>query len=146
MKQLKDVMTPKVQVIHPGASLKDVANKMKELDCGAIPVCEQDRLVGMVTDRDIVIRGLAEEKDFNSVCARDVMSSPIIYFFEDQNVDEAARLMEVKQIRRLVVLNRNKRMVGIVSLGDVAVQTGNEELSGEILEKVSTRSTTGEAA
>ena len=137
MKQLKEVMTQDIQVIHPNASLKEVAIKMKELNCGAMPVCENDKLLGMVTDRDIVIRTLADNRDPNTTYAKEVMSSPIIYFFEDQEIDEAARLMEVKKIRRLVILNRKKRLVGIVSLGDLAVRTGSGELSGEILGKVS---------
>ncbi len=137
MKQLKEIMTSDVQVMRPDARLTEVASQMKKLDVGAIPICDEDRLVGMVTDRDIVLRTLGESQDPRVMFAKDVMHSPIVYCYEDQTIEEAARLMEVKQIRRLVVLNRDKRLVGIVSVGDLAVKTGSEELSGEVLEKIS---------
>lgn len=138
MKQLKEIMSTNVVCLSPDTSVRDIAIKMKELDCGSIPVCDNDRLVGMVTDRDIVIKTLAGSTDPMSARARDVMTSPITYCYEDQDIGEAARIMEVKQIRRLVVLNREKRLVGIVSLGDLSLRSGNEELIQEILEKVST--------
>ncbi len=136
MKSISEVMSKNVQVVAPDASLREVAMKMKELDAGAIPICDNGRLRGIVTDRDIVIKTLTNGIDIHSATARDVMSSPIVYCFEDDDIGEAARIMEVKQIRRIVVLSRDKQMVGIVSLGDIAVR-GHEELSGEILEKVS---------
>jgi len=135
--QLRDVMTRGVEVIHPDATLEEAAEKMKSLDVGPLPVCDGERLVGMVTDRDITVRATAEGRDPKSTRIRDVMTPDILYCFEDQSVEEAARLMEEKQIRRLVVLNREKRLVGIVSLGDVAVRGADQELSGEVLEEVS---------
>lgn len=134
--KLKDIMTPKVQVIHPSTALKECAAQMKACDVGAMPVCEGDRLIGMITDRDLVVRALAESVSLNDMAVREVMSSPVVFAFEDDDVESAVRIMEVKQIRRLAVLNRKRRLVGIVSLGDVAVKTGNEALSGEVLEKV----------
>jgi CBS-domain-containing membrane protein len=113
-------MTQNAQCLDPESSLRAVAAKMKEIDCGAVPICHNDRLVGMVTDRDMVTKALAEGRDPNSTRARDVMTSPIVYCFEDQDIGEAARVMEVRQIRRLVVLNKDKRLVGIVSLGDLS--------------------------
>ena len=104
---------------------------------GSLPVCENDRLVGMLTDRDIVVRAIADGCDTKTTTAREIMTPDIVYCFEDQDVQEAARLMEQNQIRRLVVLNRDKRLVGIVSLGDLAVETGDEHLTGKTLEKVS---------
>lgn len=138
--KLKDIMTTNTEIISPDATLNECAKKMKQLDIGAIPVCDGDRLLGMITDRDLVIRGLAIEKDFNQMKAKDVMSAPIIYCFEDDDVESSVRIMEVKQVRRLVVLNREKRMVGIASIGDVAAKTESEALSGEVLGKISTAS------
>jgi CBS domain containing-hemolysin-like protein len=109
---------------------------MRELDVGALPICDNDRLAGMVTDRDIVLRGTADGRDPNSATVRDVMSEGIVYVFADQEVEEAARVMEQKQIRRLPVLNREKRMVGIVSLGDVATSS-SPAFSGTALRDVS---------
>jgi CBS domain-containing protein len=135
--QLKDVMTREVEVIRPDATLHEAAEKMKTLDVGPLPVCDRDRLVGMITDRDITVRATAQGWVPGLTKVRDVMTQDVTYCFEDQDVEEAARLMEEKQIRRLVVLNRDKRLVGIVSLGDLAVRTGDEELAGEVLEEVS---------
>ena len=136
MKTLKEVMSAGVCCLSPESSLSEVAAKMKELDVGSIPICENDRLVGMVTDRDIVTKALVDKEPMDTK-AREIMTSPIVYCFEDQDVGEAARIMEVKQIRRLVVLDRNKKLVGIVSLGDLSVRSGNEELIQEVTEDVS---------
>src|SRR5687768_819517 len=135
--QLKDVMTRDVEVIQPDATLQQAAEKMEELDVGPLPVCDGNRLVGMLTDRDITVRATSMGQDPNATRVRDVMTRDVVYCFEDQDVREAARVMEAKQIRRLVVLDQDKRLVGIVSLGDLAVDTGDERLSGEILERVS---------
>ena len=136
--QVKEVMTRGVECTRPDASLQEAARKMRDLDVGPLPVCgDNDRLVGMLTDRDITIRAVAEGQDPKTARVQDVMTPDITYCFEDQDLTEASRLMEQNQIRRLVVLNRDKRLVGIVSLGDLAVKTGNERLSGEALEQVS---------
>jgi CBS domain-containing protein len=135
--KLKEIMTTEVEVIHPDMTLIEAAQKMKEMGIGALPVCDGDRLTGMVTDRDIVVRGIAANLNPEKTPVRSIMSSPIIYCYDDMDAQEAARIMEVKQIRRLAVLSREKRMIGIASLGDLAVTTGNEELAGEVLEEVS---------
>jgi CBS domain-containing protein len=135
--QLKQIMTRDVEVIHPNATVEEAAEKMESLNVGPLPVCDGDRLVGMVTDRDITVRATAVGVDPGQVKVRDVMTPDVVYAFEDQDVREAARLMERHQVRRLVVLNRDKRLVGIVSLGDLAEATRDEKLSGEILEGVS---------
>ena len=137
MKTLREVMTTPAQCLGSDTSLRDIAAKMKELDAGSIPICEKDRLVGMVTDRDIVIKTLGSGQDPDAVRAGDIMSSPIVYCYEDQALEDVARIMEVKQIRRLVVLNREKRLVGIVSLGDISLKGGSNAVSEEILEQVS---------
>lgn len=135
--RVSEVMTQGVEGIGPDATLQEAAAKMKSLDVGPLPVCDNDRLVGMVTDRDITVRATAEGDAPTDVRVRDVMTSEVIYCFEDELVEDAARLMAAKQVRRLVVLNRDKRMVGIVSLGDLAVKTGDEQLAGNALEGIS---------
>jgi CBS domain-containing protein len=136
--QVNEVMTRSVECTSPNATLQDAARRMRELDVGPLPVCgESDRLVGMLTDRDIVVRAVAEGLDPSTARVRDVMTPSVIYCFEDQDVTEAAQLMKENQVRRLVVLNRDKRLIGIVSLGDLAVDTGDEELAGATLEAVS---------
>jgi CBS domain-containing protein len=135
--QLQDIMTRDVEVIHPDATIQEAARQMRGLDLGPLPVCDGDRLVGMLTDRDITVRATAEGRDPKTTKVREVMTCEVLYAFEDQGVTEAARLMEEHQIRRLVILNRDKRLVGIVSLGDVAVHTDNERLAGEVVERMS---------
>lgn len=132
--QLKEVMTRAVETIQPNTGLRQAAKTMKELNVGALPVCDGDRLVGLVTDRDLTVRGLAEG---SASSVADVMTPEVTFCFEDQDVTEAANLMEEHQIRRIPVLSREKRLVGIVSLGDLAVSTGDQALAGEVLERVS---------
>jgi len=136
MKKIREVMTPHAVCIGPESTLVEAASRMRELDVGALPICENDRLAGMLTDRDIALRGIAESQDPKTVRVRSIMSPGIVYIFDDQDVEEAARLMDVKQIRRLPVLNRDKRLIGIVSLGDLAVEAG-AALSGEALHEIS---------
>jgi CBS domain-containing protein len=135
--QLKEIMTPAVETIHPNSSLREAAQKMKSLDVGSLPVTDGGSLLGMVTDRDIAIRGVADGRDPATTPVREAMTPDAICAFDDQRVEEAAQLMERHQIRRLPVLNRNQELVGIVSLGDVAVKRGNDKLSGEVLEGIS---------
>jgi CBS domain-containing protein len=109
---------------------------MKTLDVGSLPVCDNDRLVGLITDRDIAVRAVAEGCDPRTTTVQNVMTPDVLYCFEDQVVQEAAQLMSEQQVRR-VVLNRDKRLVGIVSLSDLAVDAGDEKLAGMTLEQVS---------
>lgn len=135
--RLKDIMTPEVEVIAPDATIQEAARKMQRLDVGPLPVCDGDRLIGMLTDRDITIRAVAEGCDPTTTSVREAMTPDIVYCFEDQDVQEAARLMEQYQIRRLPILNRDKRLVGIVSLGDMAVSTSEPQQAGAVLGQVS---------
>jgi CBS domain-containing protein len=135
--KLRDIMTPNPMCVSPEDSLRDAACKMRDLDVGPLPVCEDDRLAGMITDRDIVVTAIAEGKDPRATKVREAMSPGVLYCFEDQDVQEAARTMQERQVRRLVVLNRDKRMVGIVSLGDLATETGDREKAGAVLQDVS---------
>src|SRR6185503_20213254 len=135
--QLKEVMTRDVEMVRPESTLVEAARKMRDLNVGPIRVCNDDEIVGMITDRDIATRAVAEGYDPTNTQVRDVMTPELLYCFEDQEVSDAARLMQQRQVRRLVVLNRNRELAGIVSLGDLAVETGNEQLAGATLEQVS---------
>jgi CBS domain-containing protein len=136
--QVRDIMTAGVECTTPSATLREAARMMRDLNIGPLPVCgDNDRLVGIITDRDIAIRAVAEGDDPDVTPVSAVMTPKIIYCYEDQDVDEAAHMMEGNQVRRLVVLNRDKRLVGIVSLGDLAVDTRDEQLAGHTLEAIS---------
>jgi len=135
--ELREIMTRSVEVVSGDASLQEAASKMKSLDVGLIPVCDGDRLQGILTDRDITIRATANGRDPTKTKVADVMSTDIAYCLEDQEVEEAVSLMEARQIRRLPILNMDKRLVGIVSLGDIAVHGVDREMAGEALQEVS---------
>jgi CBS domain-containing protein len=117
--------------------LKEAAERMRDLDSGVLPVGQQDRVVGMLTDRDITIRATAAGKDPNQTRVEAVMTPDVVYCYEDEDARDAARKMEEHQLRRLIVLNRDKRLVGILSLGDLAVHTADDRLAGEVAEAVS---------
>ena len=123
-------------VLDPSTTLHEAASKMRALDSGVMPVGENDRLVGMITDRDMTVRAIAQGKSPTSP-VRDAMTPDVVYCFEDDDLKSAARKMEEHQIRRLIVLDRDKRLVGIASLGDLAVHTPSDRLAGEVTEAVS---------
>jgi CBS domain-containing protein len=135
--QLKDVMTRGVEVVRPDATLKEAAEKMKSLDVGVLPVCDGERLVGMITDRDLAVRATAEGQAPGQTHVRDVMTEDVTWCFEDEDVQVAADIMAKAQIRRLPVISRNKRLVGIISLGDLATEPRAQEEAGEALEEIS---------
>ncbi len=135
--QVQQVMTRDAECISPEATLTEAARRMRELDVGALPVCDNDRLVGMVTDRDIAVRSVAEGHDPRVHRVREAMTPQLFSCREDEDVTAVARLMKEKQIRRIPVLNRDKRLVGIVSLGDLAVEVHDEHLVGSTLETIS---------
>ena len=141
--QLKDIMTPGVEVIAPEASIYEAAEKMSHLDIGPLPVCDGERLVGMLTDRDITVRAVAAGRDPRTTHVRAIMTPDVVYGFEDQDVQDAVRLMEQYQIRRLPVLNRSNQLVGMVALGDLAVHAGTRPVAAEVLEQVSEPGTSG---
>ncbi|MAT15916.1 MAG: inosine-5-monophosphate dehydrogenase [Planctomyces sp.] len=134
---IRDIMTSNVECIPIGSTLQEAAEKMRKLNVGSLPVCgENDKLAGMITDRDIVIRAVAEGRDCQSE-VREFMTPRIEYCFEEDSIEEAAALMREKQIRRILVLNDDKHLVGVVALGDLAVKGQNDVLSGDALEDVS---------
>ena len=121
--KVNEVMHGGVTWVSPSTPLAELAKKMKSEDVGSLPVGENDRLIGMVTDRDIVCRGLAGGKDPSTLTARDVMTRGIVYCQAEDDVGTAMGTMTKKKIRRLTVLDANKRMVGMLSLGDLSQKT-----------------------
>jgi len=134
---VKDIMTHDIAVVSPGDTLAEAARMMDELDIGPLPVCEGNRVVGMLTDRDITVRATAAGCDPKTTLVSDTMSHDVVCCYEDQDVSVAAGLMKEKQIRRLLVMNRAGDLVGIVSLADLATEARDPAQPGEVLEKVS---------
>lgn len=117
--KVNECMSTDVQVCSPGDTMGDAARMMKKIDAGFLPVGENDRLVGMVTDRDLAVRGIAEDRGPNTP-VRDIMSAEVLYCYDDESLDHVASQMGAQQVRRLPVLSRNKRLVGVISLGDIS--------------------------
>ncbi|WP_246229636.1 CBS domain-containing protein [Bradyrhizobium cytisi] len=113
-------MTPSVHIADPNMTIREAARWMRADNVGALPVGENDRLVGMITDRDIVMRAVAEERSAGNTSVREVMSEGVCYCFEDDDVEGASQQMATHQVRRLPVLNRQKRLVGVVALADIS--------------------------
>lgn len=135
---VNEVMTQNAKCIGPDATIQEAAQQMRDLDVGPIPVCgDNDRLIGMLTDRDIAIRAVADGLDPSTTPVRDVMTPDVIFAFEDDDVREAADMMGEHQVRRLLVLSHDKRLVGIVSLGDLAIRTHDDQMCGDALEHIS---------
>jgi CBS domain-containing protein len=134
--KVAEVMHAGASWIDPDVPLADIAAQMTEEDIGALPVGENDKLVGMVTDRDLVVRGIAGRDDPTQLTARDVMSEPIVFCTANEELEDAVRIMERKQIRRLPVIDANRRMVGMLTLGDVAAKAP-ASLASETLRAVS---------
>jgi CBS domain-containing protein len=134
--KIQEVMTADVSYVGPDAPILEIARKMRDADIGSMPVVDDDRLIGMVTDRDIVVRIVAEGADLGTATARAAMSPGILYCFEDDTVEQVLENMGDQQIRRLPVVNRDKRLVGLVSLGDLSL-TGKRRAAGEALQEIS---------
>jgi len=132
---IREVMSRDVKIASPEDTLRHAAQLMKDIDAGVLPVGENDRLVGMLTDRDISVRAVALGKAPDTCHVREVMSPDIKYVYEDESLEDAARKMGELQIRRLPVMNRDQRLVGIVSLGDVALK--EKDSAGDALKDVS---------
>jgi CBS domain-containing protein len=133
--RVSEAMSRDVRIASPDQTICEAARLMGEIDAGALPVGENDRLVGMITDRDIAVRAVAEDKP-PSTKVRDVMSCEVLYCYDDQDLDEVAINMGDEQVRRMPVVNRDKRLVGIVSLGDLA-QTEDATTTGRTVADIS---------
>ena len=129
--RVSEAMTPDVRIAAPSQSIQEAAKMMAEIDAGVLPVGENDRLVGMITDRDIAVRAVAKGLDPKTK-VREVMSDEVLYCFDDEDLDDVAHNMADIKVRRLPVLNRDKRLVGIVSLGDIAMADGPDS-AGEAI-------------
>jgi CBS domain-containing protein len=135
--KISEIMTPNVEVVSPGATLQEAASKMRDLDVGPIPVCDGERIHGIVTDRDITIRATAEGLDPKTTSVDRVMTPGVHWCYEDDDVEAAERLMRDNQVRRILVMNRDKKLVGIVSLGDIAVDANQDQQTANTLEGIS---------
>lgn len=131
----REIMSREVHVVAPSATLEDAAKLMDQFDVGALPVCDGERLVGMLTDRDITLRATAGGKDPKTTRVHEVMTPDIAYCCDDEDLEEVARKMELHGMRRMVILDRDKRLAGIISVDDFASRTEDAELAGEILEE-----------
>ncbi|SON56345.1 Hypoxic response protein 1 [Hartmannibacter diazotrophicus] len=131
----ENAMHKGTQWVTPETSIAIVASMMKKQDIGAVPVGENDRLIGMITDRDLALRALADGHDTSRLTARDVMTKGVIYCKTEESLEDAVHLMEEKKIRRMPVIDKDKRMVGMLSLSDVSHHAGRE-LTGELVHAV----------
>jgi CBS domain-containing protein len=129
--QVSEAMSTDVRIANPNQSIRDAARTMAEIDAGVLPVGENDRLVGMITDRDIAVRAVAAGKD-PGTAVREVMTEEVKYCFESDDLKEVARNMADIKVRRLPVLNKDKRIVGILSLGDIAITEGAKNAGGAL--------------
>ncbi len=135
-KMIREVMSSDVEVINPNDTLRDAAEKMRSLNVGPLPVCDGQRILGMITDRDIVVRAIALGRDPNTTQVADAMSSGIEYCFDDDDAEGVLDKMRNKQIRRIIVVDRNKKLVGIVAIGDLSGEISERKV-GEALEGIS---------
>jgi CBS domain-containing protein len=135
MPSIAEIMSTDVQTIEPQQSLRAAAQLMEQLDVGALPVCDGQKLLGMLTDRDIAVRAVAQGLTPDAACVSDIMTPDVDYCTEDQDTQEVMRQMGDKQIRRLPVVDRDKKLVGIVSLGDLA--TRHDGHTDRVLEEIS---------
>lgn len=131
VKTIKDIMTTKVELAKPDTRISEIAKKMQDGDCGSVLIGENDQLVGIVTDRDIILRAVAKGLNPAEITAAQVMSTRVLYCRETDSIEEVAQNMAKGQIRRLVVLNDKKRMTGIVSIGDIAA-IGHQAVSAAL--------------
>lgn len=136
MQQLKDLMSRDVKVVSPNMSIRDAAKEMRDGDFGMMPVGEDDRMIGTISDRDIAIRAVAAGKGPDTA-VRDVMTEGVAWAYEDDSVEQAAKLMSERQVRRLPVVDREKRLVGIVALGDFAVESSEIQPAAQALSEIS---------
>lgn len=134
--KVKEMMHKGAEYVAPTAKLQIVAKKMRDYDVGSIPVCDGGEVIGIVTDRDIAIRALANGKDVAKLEAKDVMSKDVIFCRDNENAEDAIRIMEDNRVRRLPVLNEAKKLVGMVSLGDIS-HSLSQDLTGEVTKAVS---------
>jgi len=135
--KVSEIMTSGVETISSGAMASDAARKMKSFGIGSLPVVKENRIVGVISGQDIIFRCIAEDRNPQKTPISEVMTTELACCSEDENIEEAARIMEDRQIHRLLVLDSNNNPAGVLSLGDLAVKTHNEHLAWEVLESIS---------
>ena len=135
--RIRDIMTRDVATIGPDATVAEAAAQMRDRDVGMLPVCDGDRLLGLFTDRDLTVRAIAGGLNPARTKVREIMTRELFFCYDHEDVREAVLSFEEKQIRRLPIVNRQKRLVGVLSIGDLAVDVGDRDLVGEVLQKIS---------
>jgi len=138
--KISEMMTQEPILLSPESNVRMACEVMRDSDIGFIPITDGEKILGAITDRDIATRAVASGLDPVETKVKDVMSHNIVFIYDDQDELEAARLMQVKQIRRLAVLNRNKRLVGVLSLSDLSMRVKDHALAGEVLERMADHS------
>jgi len=136
-RQIRDVMTANPECVNEKDSLRDVARIMKDRDTGVVPVVDGKKIVGLITDRDIIVRGLAEGKNLDSARISELMTKPVRTVRDDASVNDALDLMNSAEVRRVAVVNANDDLVGIVSLGDISINTDKDDKVGKTVESIS---------
>jgi len=136
MKSVMDVMTKDVETINPNDSLRDAAERMRTLNVGPLPVCEGDTLMGIITDRDIVVRAVSQGMDPNTTRVSEAMTDEVEYVYEDDDISTVVSKMKEAQVRRILVVNHDKKLVGIIALGDLSEEMNTQE-AGQTLESIS---------
>lgn len=135
--KIRDIMTREVVTVPATASVLQAAVLVSTREVGLLPVCDGARVVGVLTDRDITVRAAASGRSLRTTQVREVMTPLVVYCYEDEDVSDAVDSMEERQIRRVLVFNRRKQLTGVLSIGDLALDTGNKLLAGELLQRVS---------
>ena len=134
--KISEIMSRNVECIEPDTSIKDAAEKMRSIDVGFLPVCEDGHIIGTLTDRDITIRHVADGQNPYRVKARDILTPNVLYCFEDQDIEEVGRYMQEHEVRRVLIFDLTEQLVGIVSLGDISKAVGEQHLAGETLKEI----------
>jgi CBS domain-containing protein len=134
--KISEIMSRNVECIGSDASIKDAAEKMRILDVGFLPVCEDGHVIGTLTDRDITIRHVADGQNPYRVKAQDIMTPNVFYCYEDESIEEVGRYMQQHEVRRMLIFDHTEQLVGIVSLGDLSTVAGEQGLAGETLKEI----------
>ena len=134
--KIREIMNQKVERADLTLPISKAAEKMRDLDIGFLPICENDKLIGTVTDRDITTKSVAQGRDPRLAPVSEIMRPEIFYCYDDQDVEEIARYMQEKEVSRMVILNPDKNLIGVVSLGDIAKLAVEREVAGEALRKI----------
>jgi CBS domain-containing protein len=137
MQAISQIMQRDVRVVKPSSTVEQVAREMKSLDVGSLPVCDGQKLLGMVTDRDIAIRSVADARDPKKTLVSDIMSTDLVWCFEDASAQEVASKMADHQVRRIPIVDRQKKLVGIVAMADLATSRHDPDIKADAIEGVS---------